>query len=92
MGAACRLVRNGSWTQPRSMSSTRFIRSAALATVGRRCELVEFFVVALLPRQRPDLVGGRHYAIHGCAPSPLTLRCVYRRVQDLLPTVDRRWL
>src|SRR3954466_4936106 len=59
-------------------------------TVPRRCQLVEFFVIALLTRQRPESVGGRHYAIHGCATSPLTLRCVYRRVQDLLPTVDRR--
>ena len=38
------------------------------------------------------MVGGPHYAIHGWAPSLSTLRCVCRRVQDLLPTVDRRWL
>jgi hypothetical protein len=50
--------------------------------------------ISTLPRGHAGvvMVGGPHYAIHGCASSLLTLRCVYRRVQDLLPTVDRRWL
>jgi hypothetical protein len=66
-------------------------RSAPWHIASRRC-------ATRYQRFRVDMhvgvgmVRSPHYAIRGCAPSLLALRCVYRRVQDLLPTVGRRWL